>query len=197
MPQTLTNTLTPLHLPAGQLFGTAGLAVPQMCRKVLEFDAASVPHATRSRRSLERYLLGTTGFRGRALSLALGDSGSAVGAVAEEQLPVQEGPRLRPQPQPLRIEEDVDGLVGDLGDDEAAEEGRPLLDGAHAAGKQVLVPSADGEPVLVSILLPANASGGSKSSSKLAVADKVFVVLLHPQDKYVTYSCDLPRAVVV
>ena len=27
--------------------------------------------------------------------------------------------------------------------------------------------------------------------------DKVFVVLLHPQERYVTYSCMLPRPVVL
>ncbi|KAL4440222.1 hypothetical protein ABPG75_003223 [Micractinium tetrahymenae] len=180
---------------AGQLFGSAGLEVPQMCQKVLEFDAASVPHAARSRRSLERYVLGATGFRGRSLA-----SGAAAAAAAlpagggDEARASQQAQRLR-QPT-LRISED-DGFDEEGGEVEGA---RP----AGPAGSAVLPTDGSPEgPVLVSVLLPANASGGGNGSSggggghKLAVIDKVFVVLLHPAERYTTYSCALPRPVVL
>jgi hypothetical protein len=166
---------------AGQLFGSAGLEVPQMCQKVLEFDAASVPHAARSRRSLERYVLGATGFRGR--SLAAGSGSSGAGALHETA--GQQGKQVQRQ-EPVRIEE--------LGADE--EQGSAAGGGSSS---KALLPTKSGAaagPVLVSVLLPANASGGA-GSAKLAAVDKVFVVLLHPQERYVTYSCMLPRPVVL
>ncbi|EFN52810.1 hypothetical protein CHLNCDRAFT_138475 [Chlorella variabilis] len=154
---------------AGQLFGGAGLEVPQMCHKVLEFDAASVPHAVRSRRSLERYVLGATGFRGRSLAAATADGGGGGAAAAD--------------PEPLRIEQPAAA---------GGEEGGGEEDGGGGGGTALLPRGGVAAgPVLVSVLLPANASGGVK----LASVDKVFVVLLHPQDKYLTYSCPLPRPV--
>jgi hypothetical protein len=151
-----------------------------MCQKVLEFDAASVPHAARSRRSLERYVLGATGFRGRSLAAGSGSSGDSA-------LHEAAGPQAKQvlQQEPVRIEE--------LGADEE-EQG-----GAAGGGGKALLPTKSGAaagPVLVSVLLPANASG-SGGSAKLAAVDKVFVVLLHPQERYVTYSCMLPRPVVL
>lgn len=184
-------TLLAPHLyRAGQLFGAAGLEVPQMCRPVLEFDAASVPHAARSRRSLERYVLGATGFRGRSLAVGSGGDGATSAAAG----PDAGAPALRreqPAPAPaLRIVEE---------EQEQEEEALLHDDVGGGSGSQALLP--EGGPVLVSVLLPANASGGGNSSqpggAKLAAADKVFVVLLHPQDKYVAYSCSLPRPVAV
>ena len=85
----------------------------------------------------------------------------------------------------LRIsEEDGEDLEGP---EQGSVGGDALLPASSAAG-----------PVLVSVLLPANASGsGGSGGAKLAAADKVFVVLLHPQERFVTYSCSLPRPVVL
>lgn len=167
-----------------------------MCHKVLEFDAASVPHAVRSRRSLERFVLGSTGFRGRSLAAASSSPSNADPALpagGEARADVAEAAPRAEKPT-LRIEE--------LGSEQ--EEGG-ADSGGRTAGSSALqtVGAAAGGPVLVSILLPANASGGSNSSRggsgghKLSAIDKVFVVLLHPADRYVTYSCALPRAVVL
>jgi hypothetical protein len=158
-----------------------------MCQPVLEFDASSVPHAARTRRNLERHVMGATGFRGRSLAAAgstasggPGGAGPAGGRPGGSNPPVAGAPALRIS------EEDVEGM------DSAEQGGRgsdALLPASSAAG-----------PVLVSILLPANASGNGGSGSggaKLAAADKVFVVLLHPQERFVTYSCSLPRPVVL
>jgi hypothetical protein len=136
-----------------------------MCHKVLEFDAAAVPHAARSRRSLERYVLGATGFRGRSLGAGVGSDAALPGAT-------------------LRIEEDPAGEEGERG------------------GELLPVGGAGAAPVLVSLLLPANASAGDANASapgasRLAAVDKVFVVLLHAAERFITYSCDLPRAVVL
>ncbi len=47
-------------------------------------------------------------------------------------------------------------------------------------------------PTLVSILLPANASGGEGGpAGLLASLGKVFVVMLHPRQKYVISACNL------
>ncbi len=176
-------SLAPCPCPAGQLFGGAGLEVPQMCQPVLEFDASSVPHAARTRRNLERHVMGATGFRGRSLAAASGAAaGGPAGAAAVGGRPGGGGTAGAPA---LRIsEEDGEGLEGP---EQGSEGSDALLPASSAAG-----------PVLVSILLPANASGnGSGSSGKLAAADKVFVVLLHPQERFVTYSCSLPRPVVL
>ena len=142
-----------------------------MCQPVLEFDAASLPHAARTRRSLERHVMGATGFRGRSLAAAAGAGAPAL----RRQL--QQAP-------PLRI---------------AEEDGEPLEEpGSGGERGDALLPAAPAAaPVLVSVLLPANASGGGAGGAKLAAADKVFVVLLHPQERFVTYSCSLPRPVVL
>lgn len=143
-----------------------------MCRPVLEFDTAAVSHAARTRRGLESLLLGSTGFRGRSLA-------ASGGAPALRQEPL-------PRPEPLRIVEEEEEEVG--------------AGTAAGPGAGDLLPTggaADG-PVLVSVLLPANASGaGAGGSRKLSAVDKVFVVLLHPREKYVTYECGLPRPVVL
>ena len=182
--------------PAGQLFGAAGLEGPQVCRPVLEFDAASVPHAMRSRRSLERFILGATGFRGR--SLAAGPAAPGAAGADDSSAPALPGGATRGAPAvqpahaaPLRIGED--------GEEAAAAAG---VEGV-AAGSQALLPAGGaGGPVLVSVLLPANASEGAGGESggggaKLAASDKVFVVLLHPRQRYVAYSCALSRPVVL
>lgn len=153
-----------------------------MCQPVLEFDASSVPHAARTRRNLERHVMGATGFRGRSLAAA----GSAVAAGGTSSGgPSSSGSGVVAGAPALRIsEEDTEGLEGP---EQGSQGSDALLPASSAAG-----------PVLVSILLPANASGsGGSSGAKLAAADKVFVVLLHPQERFVTYSCSLPRPVVL
>jgi hypothetical protein len=168
---------------AGQLFGSAGLEVPRMCRKVLEFDAAAVPHAVRTRRSLERYVLGATGFKGR--SLAGGASSSSVAAAPEPQ-------RIEQQARVITTAADSGGDDGGILPSDT-DESRVLGSRFDGAASTALLPRADEQqgPVLVSVLLPANASGGAE----LSAVDKVFVVLLHPQEKYGVYSCALPRPV--
>lgn len=166
-----------------------------MCQKVLEFDAASVPHAARSRRSLERYVLGATGFRGRSLGAGVGAAAALPAGDSDAAGASQRARALREAPPTLRIPED------DAFEEEAAQAA-----GAHGApaGGAVLPTAGTPEgPVLVSVLLPANASGGGNGSAsgsaghKLAAVDKVFVVLLHPTERYTTYSCALPRPVVL
>ena len=50
----------------------------------------------------------------------------------------------------------------------------------------------------MSVLLPANASDGvGAGEGSLSAVDRVFVVLLHPHNRYVTYSCGLSRPVLV
>ena len=125
--------------------------------------------------------MGATGFRGRSLAAASGaTAGGPAGAAAVGGRPGGSGTAGAPA---LRIsEEDGEGLEGP---EQGSEGSDALLPASSAAG-----------PVLVSILLPANASGNG-SGGKLAAADKVFVVLLHPQERFVTYSCSLPRPVVL
>jgi hypothetical protein len=167
---------------AGQLFGAAGLEAPQVCQKVLEFDASAVPHAVRSRRSLERFVLGATGFRGRSLAARGGGDAGGSGGVVQAGKP--EPPRIQP---PARVVIGEDGGADEAGEEHAR---------GHSGGALVPAGGSGDAPVLVSVLLPANASDGG-SGAELASVDKVFVVLLHPQDKYATYSCALPRPVML
>lgn len=65
---------------------------------------------------------------------------------------------------------------------------------------QLVIPGASDEPLLVSVLLPANessSSDGSLEGATLSVIDKVYVVLLNPQNKFVTYSCGLAKPLLV
>jgi hypothetical protein len=184
-PSTGSSVLAASHafpLLAGSLFKESGLQVPQTCTKVFEFDAAAMPQTSRTRRSVEKFLMQSHGFKGRSL---VGDGAAAVPAVPRSPpLPViQAGERQRPV-----IE------AGPL----AALDASPL--GHHVVGEEesegVLVPvELSQEPLLVSVLLPANDS--QSGDGGMSVVDKVFVVLLNPQNKYVTYSCGLAKPLLV
>lgn len=200
--------------PAGQLFHSSGLAAPETCRKILEVDAASVAHALRSRRSLERFLLGQHGFRGRSLadsSLAAGDAEAGAAGGAAGALP---RPGLLPTGGDQRGGGHVQGGLlqlegaaneqGSLENDVATGASSQLLDEPEGGDADrlfpALAPGVGEEPVLVSVLLPVNSStaGSEEGSSgrQLTAVDKVFVVMLHPRQRYVTYSCSLPQAVL-
>lgn len=147
----------------------------------------------RSRRSLERFILGATGFRGR--SLAAGP-GAAAGASAADDTPAAL-PDGAPAVQLAQPAHAAPLRIGDAGEEETAG-----ADASSGPGSQVLLPGGSaGGPVLVSVLLPANASeggaGGERPGAPLAASDKVFVVLLHPRQRYVAYSCALPRPVAL
>jgi hypothetical protein len=167
-------------LLAGALFQGAGLAAPQTCQKVFEFAASSLPHPARSRRSVERYVMGAHGFRGRSLTLPAAEGGEAPVVVRR--------PAAAAAKEPLRIEDPV-------ADADAAAAAQPAEPGPADA----LLPAAVEEPLLVSVLLPSNASqgGGGSGEGQLTAVDRVFVVLLHPQERYVTYSCGLSRPLLV
>lgn len=186
---------------ADQFFKAAGMDAPQTCRKVFEFEAAALPHPIRSRRSVERYIMGTYGFKGRSAGLTAGADASLVvpGIKGPLRLPAASEPSLeddassedalivpKPVEEPLRIvgspPEESEDTVADLSE----------YDGV---GGPLALPSMVSEPTLVSILLPANAS--QPSDGGLSAIDRVFVVLLHPQDKFVTYSCGLSRSILV
>lgn len=181
---------------AGQLFGSSGLLSPQTCSPVFELDAASLPSAERSRRSIERLLLGTLGMRGRSVPVPGG-----VGRAAEKAAALPAGVRLVGE---WDVEDggaeewqDVDGeqQQGEGG----ARRGPLMKSPATGQPSDVAPPARDEAPVLVSILVPAaNVSGGGDAGGSggeagglLASVRKVFVVLLHPRQRYVAYACAL------
>ena len=57
------------------------------------------------------------------------------------------------------------------------------------ASKDIL-PAQVAEPLLVSVLLPANSSGPSKS--RMTAFEQLYVVILNPENTFSTYACDLP-----
>lgn len=195
------------HLPhADELFKHSGLFTPKVCQKVYELDVSSIPHPLRSRRSIEAFLQGSGGFRGRSLlpptagraqgGEGEGGSASPPGAAASGLLaPPAEGVVLQ---LPSPAGDDAGGEVGvvyERWEDGEVLEGREGADEAAGASQLAL---GQQDPIVVSILLPANASQGENGGSgQLAAVDKVFVVMLHPQEKYVTYSCALPRPILM
>lgn len=50
------------------------------------------------------------------------------------------------------------------------------------------------EPMIVSVLLPANASRSSEAG--ISAVDHLYVVVLNPENKFTTYSCDLPKSLI-
>eukprot|EP00887_Chlorella_sp_A99_P002472 scaffold10.g2472.t1 len=181
---------------ADTLFRSSGLQPPQTCQKVLEFDAATVPGAGRSRRSLERFLLGQHGFRGRSLSLAAGPAQPGTGGE------VAGGVALPAAAPLLRLGDDAAGGRGSGGGALPLANGAPDGEAPGAGGDALhaLAPGAAAGLTLVSVLLPANASGEGEEGGagrRLTSVDRVLVVVLEPLRRYVTYSCTLPRAVLV
>ena len=188
---------------AGHFFKAAGLDAPQTCRKVFEFEAATLPHPLRSRASVERFITGAYGFKGRSIGLLGTSTRNSVTTVTPLQLPsaaaVQRGTNSDSplvilgegeSESVLRIEDDNDDNDDDHQEEEVADVDD---DGGGDEGEQL--PLAVSEPTLVSVLLPANAS--HPGEGKLSAVDRVFVVLLHPGDKFVTYSCGLSRPMLM
>eukprot|EP00890_Picochlorum_soloecismus_P004480 jgi/Picsp_1/5032/NSC_02395-R1_bzip transcription factor family protein len=50
------------------------------------------------------------------------------------------------------------------------------------------------EPMIVSVLLPANSSRSSEAG--ISAVDHLYVVVLNPENKFTTYSCDLPKSLI-
>jgi len=213
------NTAFPML--ANNFFKAAGLDAPQMCQKVFEFDASTLPHPARSRRSVERFITGAYGFKGRSIGLpgstnTPGTDTSSSGASAFSKVSTSTTTRT-----PLRLP----SSSSDAQDSEessfaikASENERHLHEyqelpsapqnvdsmndeGNYGDSKQSegestdLLPIAVNEPTLVSVLLPSNAS--QPSGGGLSAVDRVFVVLLHPGERFVTYSCGLSRPLLV
>ena len=144
-----------------RIFESAGLEAPQMCKKVFEFHADDVPakNRLRSKRSIEKYVMGTHGFKGRSSGLKLH---------ADEITGENEEPsRLLDVPRDTEQHHDDD----------------------------VLLPARVQEPLLVSLLLPANSSRTSRAG--ISAIDQLYVVILNPQNTFSTYACDLPRSLIV
>jgi len=186
-------------LLANQFFKVAGLDAPQACRKVFEFEASDVSHPQRSRRSVERYIMGTYGFKGRSVGPKI------LGPVQLSSSPTKGGGNTK-EPAALVVSNKNGGLDDDevplvisdpssldeLSLDEKRHVG--VETGGSSSGSLTLPPSVS-EPTLVSVLLPANST--QASNGELTAVDHIFVVLLHPQDRFVTYSCGLPRSLVM
>ena len=179
---------------ADQFFKAAGLDAPQACQKVFEFDAATIPHPARSRRSVEKFITGAYGFKGRSMGLPEGSSSQSKGAAASTstlQLPAAKGGSsnldsslvVKGPQQPLLLGD------GSNGNDDSSFVNESV-DPSDA------LPIAVSEPTLVSVLLPANANKSAEFGG-LSAIDRVFVVLLHPGDRFLTYSCGLSRPLLV
>ena len=111
---------------AEKFFESSGMDAPQMCQKVFEFSASAVPHPIKNRKSVEKYIMSTYGFKGRSAGL-------------EKTIP-DNAKNILPSGTSLRIADDQ----------EKASEGY-AEDDSHS-----LLPTNLNEPVLVSLLLPAN-----------------------------------------
>jgi hypothetical protein len=199
------RTRSPRLPHADELFKHSGLFTPKVCQKVYELDVSSIPHPVRSRRSIEAFLQGSGGFRGRSLlppTAAGAQGGEGEGgnasppgtAASALPAPPAEGVVLQ-LPSPAGAAGGQAGVVYEHWEDGEVLEGREGADEAASASQLAL---GQQDPVVVSILLPANASQGENGGSgQLTAVDKVFVVMLHPQEKYVTYSCALPRPILM
>lgn len=176
---------------ADQFFKAAGLDAPQACQKVFEFDAATIPHPARSRRSVEKFITGAYGFKGRSMGLPEASSSSKGSTL---QLPAAKGAAsdsesslvLKGSQQPL--------LLGGGSENDAATNRVDFED--EPVDPRDALPITVNEPTLVSVLLPANASKSGEFGGLTAI-DRVFVVLLHPGDRFLTYSCGLSRPLLV
>lgn len=228
---------TAFPILANEFFRAAGLEAPQACRKVLEFRADALQHPVRSRRSVERYVMGTYGFKGRQVGLGLSSSiSSPPSSGSSSKLALPSASSDAHAVIDNMADETIDGIAASTmvrsnalikvknslsaveshGHNDAevvekngdvfaigVEEDRFHGDGVDEEvlmdeGENVLPMSVD-EPTLVSILLPTvnSSSDDGKKENKLSAVDRVFVVLLHPQDKFVTYSCGLGRSVLM
>ena len=63
------------------------------------------------------------------------------------------------------------------------------VEGSEQTTKDIL-PAHVTEPLLVSVLLPANSSGLSKN--RMTAFEQLYVVILNPENTFSTYACDLP-----
>jgi hypothetical protein len=216
------NTAFPML--ANNFFKAAGLDAPQTCQKVFEFDASTLPHPARSRRSVERFITGAYGFKGRSIGLPdITSSGTATATATSTSSSSpshtasvfsksnggsSSGTPLRlPSPSTLAIQ-DSEGksslVVKALENERRLQELLPDVadvgtphDGTNEGQDEStdLLPVAVNEPTLVSVLLPSNAS--QPGDGGLSAVDRVFVVLLHPGERFITYSCGLSRPLLV
>lgn len=172
----------------------SGLDAPQSCSKVFEFAAAALPNAARSKRQVEKFVTGSYGFKGRNVGGLLNGRtqhdrhGAAALQLSSGQDSPVEQPGLAPQKVEQRLLEETTLVPLRIGD-HAYEEDAVDGGGGGMPGNELQI--AVDEPTLVSILLPANASESNKNG--LSAIDRVFVVLLHPGERFVTYSCGLSR----
>lgn len=217
---------TAFPILANSFFKAAGLDAPQTCQKVFEFDASTLPHPARSRRGVERFITGAYGFKGRSIGLpdipatgatatSSSTSTSSSGASAFSRSSTTTRTPLR-LPSASSVVQDSGGesslVVKALENERRLHEYQELplaqqsIDsdndhGNHGENKQNegestdLLPIAVNEPTLVSVLLPSNASQAGEDG--LSAVDRVFVVLLHPGERFITYSCGLSRPLLV
>jgi hypothetical protein len=205
------NTAFPML--ANSFFKAAGLDAPQTCQKVFEFDASTLPHPARSRRSVERFITGAYGFKGRSIGLpdisgatATATSSSAAAATGAAFAKGSSGTTLRLPSASSFIQEDSEDsslVVKALENERRLHELEELTVDSTTTSHDVdnesestdLLPVAVNEPTLVSVLLPSNAS--QPGDGGLSAIDRVFVVLLHPGERFITYSCGLSRPLLV
>ncbi|KAL4519164.1 hypothetical protein Ndes2526A_g00264 [Nannochloris sp. 'desiccata'] len=185
-----TSTTNPLAahtafpILANSFFKAAGLDAPQTCQKVFEFDASTLPHPARSASAFSRSSTTTrTPLRLPSASSDVLDSGgesSLVVKASENERRLHEYEELPLAQQSI----DSDNDHGNHGENNQNE------------GESTdLLPIAVNEPTLVSVLLPSNASQAGEDG--LSAVDRVFVVLLHPGERFITYSCGLSRPLLV
>lgn len=200
---------------ASHFFNADGLGAPQTCEKVFEFSASEVSHPLRSKKSVESYILRNYGFKGRSTGLKVPPSvvqkdqdenhqrNKAALTIRSEDYDFND-----PKPSEVFIGSvDYSGqhsTENDFTEDEPQYLSSELLDSdleydsASSDSHKIILPSQVDEPMLVSLLLP-NASHGSQSddSDTLNAIDRVFVITLHPQDRFVAYSCGLSKPLLM
>lgn len=182
---------------ADQFFKAAGLDAPQACQKVFEFDAATIPHPARSRRSVEKFITGAYGFKGRSMGLPESSSSSTTTTGSTLQLPAAKGfdaSDAESESSLVLKGPQQHLLLGAGSEDDSATNGIDFED--DSVDPSDALPIAVNKPTLVSVLLPANASKSGEFGG-LSAIDRVFVVLLHPGDRFLTYSCGLSRPLLV
>jgi hypothetical protein len=225
VPQTsgTTNPLaanTAFPMLANNFFKAAGLDAPQTCQKVFEFDASTLPHPARSRKSVERFITGAYGFKGRSIGLPgsvnaarTETSSSGASAFSKDSGTSTRTPLRLPSSSSVvqdpgestfvvkalenerRLHEYQDLSLAQQGIDTVNEESNLGDTKQHESEGADLLPIAVNEPTLVSVLLPSNASQPNEGG--LSAVDRVFVVLLHPGERFITYSCGLSRPLLV
>lgn len=162
--RTSLDASTVFPILAKRFFESSGLDAPQKCRKVFEVDANAISHHVRNKRKIEKYLSGTYGFKGR--------STGPLSLLEEDIEPNNVRNLILPE--------------GSIGDDD--------VDSKDAKQVPPTVQKSVSEPMIVSVLLPANASRSREAG--ISAVDHLYVVVLNPENKFTTYSCDLPKSLI-